>query len=239
MLQIFETMAVILNIETSTTVCSVALTAEGMVLCHYEDFGGQNHAALLSGFIKRCMDHLREHEMRLDAVAVSMGPGSYTGLRIGLSEAKGLAFALDIPLIGISTLQLMAVSVMFNHDVDADALFAPMIDARRMEVYTAVYDMALTPLLAPQPMILDAESYGQFLKSGKVLMFGNGSEKARDVITSPNASFIEGIQPLAVDMLALAERAYASRDFIDLAYSVPEYLKDFQATKPKSPFGGN
>lgn len=230
-------MAVILNIETSTTVCSTALTAEGIVLCHYEDFGGQNHAALLSGYIKKCMDHLREHEMKLDAVAVSMGPGSYTGLRIGLSEAKGLAFALDVPLIGISTLQLLTVSVMFNHDVDYDTLFAPMIDARRMEVYTAVYDMALTPLLAPQPLILDTESYRNFLDTRKMVFFGNGSEKARDVITSPNASFIPDIYPLAVDMLALAERAYASRDFIDLAYSVPEYLKDFQATKPKSPFG--
>lgn len=230
-------MAVILNIETSTTVCSTALTAEGMVLCHYEDFGGQNHAALLSGYIKKCMDHLREHEMKLDAVAVSMGPGSYTGLRIGLSEAKGLAFALDVPLIGISTLQLLTVSVMFNHDVDYDTLFAPMIDARRMEVYTAVYDMALSPLLAPQPLILDTESYRNFLDTRKMVFFGNGSEKARDVITSPNASFIPDIYPLAVDMLALAERAYAARDFIDLAYSVPEYLKDFQATKPKSPFG--
>lgn len=230
-------MAVILNIETSTTVCSTALTAEGMVLCHYEDFGGQNHAALLSGYIKKCMDHLREHEMKLDAVAVSMGPGSYTGLRIGLSEAKGLAFALDVPLIGISTLQLLTVSVMFNHDVDYDTLFAPMIDARRMEVYTAVYDMALSPLLAPQPLILDTESYRHFLDTRKMVFFGNGSEKARDVITSPNASFIPDIYPLAVDMLALAERAYAARDFIDLAYSVPEYLKDFQATKPKSPFG--
>ena len=111
-------MAVILNIETSTEVCSAALTAEGMVLCHNEDFQGRNHAALLSGFVKRCLDHAREHEMKLDAVAVSLGPGSYTGLRIGLSEAKGLAYALDIPLIGVSTLQLLAVHAMFNADLD-------------------------------------------------------------------------------------------------------------------------
>ena len=107
-------MPVILNIETSTDVCSVAVTAEGMVMRHYEHDGGQNHAALLSGFIKNCLDFIAEREMRLDAVAVSIGPGSYTGLRIGLSEAKGLAYALDIPLIGIPTLQIMAVSVMFN-----------------------------------------------------------------------------------------------------------------------------
>lgn len=228
-------MAVILNIETSTTVCSAALTAEGMVLCHFEDFKGQNHAALLSGFIKRCLDHARDHEMKLDAIAVSTGPGSYTGLRIGLSEAKGLAFALDIPLIGVDTLQLLAVSAMFNHDIDPDALLVPMIDARRMEVYTAVYDFALTPLLSPQPLILDTESYSQWLSEGRpMVFFGNGSDKARDVITSPLARFIPDIVPLASDMLALAERAWMNRQFLDLAYSTPAYLKEFQATKPKS-----
>ncbi len=152
-------MAVILNIETSTEVCSAALTAEGMALFHREDFEGRNHAALLSGFVKGCLDHLRDHEMKLDAVAVSLGPGSYTGLRIGLSEAKGLAYALDVPLIGVSTLELLAVSAMFSSaDIDPDALLVPMIDARRMEVYTAVYDFALDALLAPQPMILDEAS---------------------------------------------------------------------------------
>ena len=228
-------MAVILNIETSTTVCSAALTAEGMVLCHFEDFKGQNHAALLSGFIKRCLDHARDHEMKLDAIAVSTGPGSYTGLRIGLSEAKGLAFALDIPLIGVDTLQLLAVSAMFNHDIDPDALLVPMIDARRMEVYTAVYDFALSPLLSPQPLILDTDSYSQWLSEGHpMVFFGNGSDKARDVITSPPARFIPDIVPLASDMLALAERAWMNRQFLDLAYSTPAYLKEFQATKPKS-----
>lgn len=227
-------MAVILNIETSTTVCSTALTAEGMVLCHFEDFQGQNHAALLSGYIKRCLDWAADHEMKLDAVAVSMGPGSYTGLRIGLSEAKGLAFALDIPLIGVDTLQLLAVSVMFSRDIDPDTLLAPMIDARRMEVYTAVYDMALQPVTAPGPLILTEEvPYATELRRGKVLFFGNGSDKARAVISSPNAEFIADIVPLATDMTALAERAYHQRDFIDIAYSTPNYLKDFQATKPK------
>lgn len=228
-------MAVILNIETSTTVCSAALTAEGMVLCHFEDFKGQNHAALLSGFIKRCLDHARDHEMKLDAIAVSTGPGSYTGLRIGLSEAKGIAFALDIPLIGVDTLQLLAVSAMFNHDIDPDALLVPMIDARRMEVYTAVYDFALAPLLSPQPLILDTDSYSQWLSEGRpMVFFGNGSDKARDVITSTLARFIPDIVPLASDMLALAERAWMNRQFLDLAYSTPAYLKEFQATKPKS-----
>lgn len=229
-------MAVILNIDTSTSVCSTALTAEGMVITHFEDFQGRNHAALLSGYIKGCLDHARSKEMKLDAVAVSMGPGSYTGLRIGLSEAKGLAYALDIPMIGISTLQLMVTHVMFDgEDYGDDPIYVPMIDARRMEAYTAAYDIALAELLAPQPLILDADSYADLLATGRpVIFFGDGSDKARDLLAAhPNARFVPGVAPLAVDMLALSERAYARRDFIDTAYSVPAYLKDFQATRPK------
>lgn len=228
-------MAVILNIETSTTVCSAALTAEGMVLRHFENFDDRNHAALLSGYIKGCLDFLNEKELKLDAVAVSLGPGSYTGLRIGLSEAKGLAYALDIPLIGISTLQLLATRVMFSTlDIDPETIFVPMIDARRMEVYTAAYDFALKPLLEPQPLILDSDSYAGLIATRRpVLLFGNGSAKAADVVKAPNVTYVEDVDPLAVDMIALAERAYASRDFLDLAYSVPVYLKDFVATKPK------
>lgn len=226
-------MAVILNIETSTNVCSVALTDNGMILEHREDYKGQNHAALLSGYIKLCLEYLKSHDLKLDAVAVSIGPGSYTGLRIGLSEAKGLAYALNVPLIGIDTLKIMTASVMFNHDIDPDAMFAPMIDARRMEVYTSVLDLGLTEAMKPAPLILEEDSYSQWLNNGPVVFFGNGSDKAREIITHHNARFINGIVPLATDMLALAEIAFRRDDFIDLAYSVPAYLKDFQATKPK------
>lgn len=228
-------MAVILNIETSTNVCSVALTADGMVLCHREDFHGQNHATLLSGFIKDCLDFLAGKELKLEAVAVSIGPGSYTGLRIGLSEAKGLCYALGIPLIGIDTLKIMAVSVMFSPDINGDELLIPMMDARRMEVYTAVYDFALEVLVEPTPYILDDRPYGRWIESGRpLLFFGNGSDKARDLITGGNVRFIPDIVPLAIDMLALSEQAYSRKAFLDLAYSVPRYLKEFQATKPKS-----
>lgn len=188
-------MATILNIETSTSVCSVALSAEGMILTHLENFDGRNHATLLSGYIKHCLDHLRAHDdMRLNAIAVSIGPGSYTGLRIGLSEAKGLAYALGVPLIGIDTLQLLATAAMFSPDTEItdSTLFAPMIDARRMEVYTAVYDLSLTPLMTPQPLILDSGSYSGFLDSQKLLFIGDGAAKAQDVITSPNAIFMPG-----------------------------------------------
>lgn len=202
---------------------------------HYEEFEGRNHASALSGQIKGCLDFLREKELDLQAIAVSMGPGSYTGLRIGLSEAKGLAYALDVPMIGVSTLKLMTTTVMFSgEEIDEDAIFVPMVDARRMEVYTCAYDMGLSELMQPGALILDADSYSELLSTGRqVLFFGDGSEKFRPLVEAPNAKFIPGIEPLAVNMMALADLAYSRREFIDLAYSTPEYLKDFKATTPK------
>ena len=230
-------MANILNIETSTEVCSVALTSEGQVLDHRENYEGQTHATLLSQYVKEMLDYARSREISLDAVAVSIGPGSYTGLRIGLSEAKGLAFGLQVPLIGVNTLQLMVVSTMFNHFIDGDkVLYVPMIDARRMEVYTAAYNPALQTVLEPQAMILNEDSFGDLLEQGYTLVvMGNGSDKARDVLSRDGVQFIGGIKPVAVDMLALAEKAFREQDFIDVAYSTPLYLKEFQATKPKNP----
>ncbi len=230
-------MANILNIETSTEVCSVALTSEGQVLDHRENYEGQTHATLLSQYVKEMLDYARSRELKLDAVAVSIGPGSYTGLRIGLSEAKGLAFGLNIPLIGVNTLQLMTISTMFNHFIEEDKLlYVPMIDARRMEVYTAAYSPALEAVLEPQAMILDEHSFGNLLEQGYTLvMMGNGSGKARQVLTRDGVQFIDGIKPVAVDMMALAEKAWREQDFIDVAYSTPLYLKEFQATKPKNP----
>ena len=229
-------MAVILSIDTSTSVCSASLSAEGMILAHQEDFEGRNHATLLSDYIKYCLDYALDHELKPDAVAVSTGPGSYTGLRIGLSEAKGLAYALDIPLIGVDTLKLLAVTAMFSADyLPEQSVFAPMIDARRMEVFTAVYDWSLDTIMQPQPLILSDDSYADMLDNGPVLFMGDGSDKAREVIKSKNAIFIPDIKPVAVNMVALAEKAYAEGQFIDTAYSVPTYLKEFQATKPRNP----
>ena len=229
-------MAVILNIDTTTNVCSAALTAEGMIIAHQEDYSGRNHAALLSGFVKHCLDSAADKDLKLDAVAVSLGPGSYTGLRIGLSEAKGLAYALNVPLIGVKTLELLATRVMFStDDVDPDSILVPMIDARRMEVFTAAYDFGLNELMKPQPLILDENSYADLIATGQpVLLFGDGSAKAAEVVKAPNVTIVPDVVPLAVDMIALAERSYAQRDFLDLAYCTPLYLKEFQATKPKS-----
>ncbi|MCM1452505.1 MAG: tRNA (adenosine(37)-N6)-threonylcarbamoyltransferase complex dimerization subunit type 1 TsaB [Clostridium sp.] len=229
-------MAIILSIDTTGSACSTALTAEGLTLKHYEDFQGRNHASALSGQIKGCLDFLREKELDLQAIAVSMGPGSYTGLRIGLSEAKGLAYALGIPMIGVSTLKLMATTVMFSGiDLAEDAIFVPMVDARRMEVYTCAYDMGLAELMNPGAMVLDADSYAELIATGRqILFFGNGSAKFQRLVSAANAQFVPDIEPLAVNMMALADLAYSRGEFIDLAYSTPEYLKDFQATTPKN-----
>lgn len=231
-------MATILNIETSTAPCSVALGCDGAIVEHREELQGRNHAVVLSDFIKDCLDHLRRHQMQLDAVAVSMGPGSYTGLRIGLSEAKGLAYAMQVPLIGVDTLQLLAVAAMFHPqaDIEPQALLAPMIDARRMEVYTAVYTLGLIPVIEPKPLILTPESYSQQLAQGPVYFFGDGAAKAQTLLTCANAHFIPDILPLATDMLALSEKAFRQQQFLSLAYSVPTYLKEFQATKPRRLF---
>ena len=230
-------MATILNIETSTEVCSVALTSEGQVLDHSENYEGQTHATMLSQYVQQALQYARTREVSIDAIAVSIGPGSYTGLRIGLSEAKGLAFGLSVPLIGVNTLQLLTVSAMFNHFIDEDKLlYVPMIDARRMEVYTAAYTPALEALVEPQAMILDEHSFESLLDEGYTLVaMGNGSDKAREVLKHDHMRFIAGIKPVALEMMALAEKAFREQQFIDVAYSTPLYLKEFQATKPKNP----
>ena len=233
-------MATILNIETSTDVCSVALTSEGQVLDHRENYDGQTHATLLSQYVQEMLQYARTRDITIDAIAVSIGPGSYTGLRIGLSEAKGLAFGLNVPLIGVNTLQLLVVSTMFNHFIDEEkVLYVPMIDARRMEVYTAAYNAALEPVLEPQAMILDEQSLVDLNQQGYTLvLMGNGSDKAHQVLTRDGVRFVAGIKPVAVDMMALAEKSFREQRFIDVAYSTPLYLKEFQATKPKNPVLG-
>lgn len=227
-------MPVILNIETSSKICSVAVSKDGAVEFQLEDNEGMNHATKLAPFVEQCMQYLRRQELKLDAVAVSMGPGSYTGLRIGLSLAKGLAFSLDVPLIGVSTLQLLAVKAMFrNMDFQGDEILVPMIDARRMEVYTAAYDFRLNPLMDPAPLILDEQSYMSLPADRKVYFMGDGSVKGKGLIQHPGAYWIEGIVPHAKDMLALAEKALREERFLDIAYSVPEYLKEYQTTVSK------
>ena len=172
--------------------------------------------------------------MNLDAVAVSQGPGSYTGLRIGVSTAKGICYGRDIPLIAVPTLQLLCVPVLLREKVaEENALLCPMIDARRMEVYAALYDRALHEVRAVGADVVDASTYKQFLDERPVYFFGNGAAKCIDAINHPNARLIEGITPLARWMFPLAERRFFDQQFEDVAYFVPFYLKDFVAKQPK------
>lgn len=228
-------MAIIINIETSSKVCSVALSKDGVVEYQLEDNEGMNHATKLAPFVEKCMEELKRKEEKPDAIAVSLGPGSYTGLRIGLSLAKGMAFSLDIPLIGISTLQILAVKAMFRSmEWEGDEIIVPMVDARRMEVFTGAYNFALDDVVKEQAMILDPKSFELLHGCRKVIFLGDGSEKFKDVYSGDNAVWLGAVMPHAKDMLALSEKFYREKRFIDVAYSTPNYLKEYQTTIPKN-----
>lgn len=226
-------MSCILHIETSTEVCSVAVSQDGASIFSQEDFKGPSHATTLGVFVDEALSFADSHAIPVDAVAVSSGPGSYTGLRIGVSMAKGICYAQDIPLIGLPTLEVMCVPVLLFRDLPEDALLCPMIDARRMEVYAAVYNRALRPLRPTSADIVDEHSYAEFLADRPVYFFGNGSAKCRETLQHPHAHFLENIHPLAKWMFPLAERAHARQEFKDVAYFEPFYLKEFVASKPK------
>lgn len=232
-------MSCILSIETSTSVCSVALSMDGEVLFEKASFDGPSHAALLGVFIEEALSVLKGKGKKLDAVAVSSGPGSYTGLRIGVSVAKGLCFGFGIPLIGIHTLDIMAATAIKENKSAAGSLYCAMLDARRMEVYAAIYDSSLKLVRETTADIVEADTYSPYLEKGKICFFGNGAAKCKSVITSPNAIFIEDIHPLAVNMIPLAEQAFAAGQFEDTAYFEPFYLKEFQATIAKNKVLGN
>lgn len=223
-------MARIINIETSSGVCSVAVTADGMIEYHAESDNDMQHASLLGVYIERALEDMTRREVTPDAVAVSCGPGSYTGLRIGMSMAKGLCFAKDIPLICIPTLEILAVKAMFGiRDPQGDELLIPLIDARRMEVYTAAYDFSLNEVSSPEALVLNENSFAELLSSHKCVFIGDGATKAKEIIKNPNAIFATNSMPVAMDMTALSERAYRRGDFADTAYAVPFYLKDYNA----------
>ncbi len=226
-------MSCILHIETSTEVCSVAVSEDGLAEFKREDLQGPQHAVQLGVFVDEALSFVDSHAMPLDAVAVSCGPGSYTGLRIGVSMAKGICYGRNIPLIGIPTLEVMCVPVLLQQDLPENVLLCPMIDARRMEVYAAIYDRALNVKREIAADIVDEQSYLNFLEKNPVYFFGNGAAKCRSKITHPNAFFIDDIRPLARWMFPLAEKALARQDFKDVAYFEPFYLKEFVASMPK------
>lgn len=227
-------MSCILHIETSTTACSVALSEDSQVVFKKEELNGPSHAVLLGVFVDEALSFADSHAMPLDAVAVSCGPGSYTGLRIGVSMAKGVCYGRNLKLIGLPTLKVQCVPVLLYHDeLPDDALLCPMIDARRMEVYAALYDRALKPVRDIAADIVGEHSYREFLDQQPVYFFGDGATKCKEKLTHPNAHFIDGIRPLASMMMPLAEKAIAEGKFEDVAYFEPFYLKEFVAGKPK------
>lgn len=228
-------MSCILNIETSTNVCSVALSQDGV--CLYEDVNmeGPSHAQVLAGYVKNAASFADSHAIPIDAIAISKGPGSYTGLRIGVSEAKGVAYGRDAKLLSVPTLKLLTVPILLGHEeLPEDALLCPMIDARRMEVYCALYDRALNEVVQTQALVIDSDSFKEYLDKQPIYFMGNGADKCVETIQHPNAHFIKNIVPRAKNMIPLAEMAMAKEQFEDVAYFEPFYLKEFVATKSKN-----
>lgn len=228
-------MANIISIETSTEVCSVALSVDGRCVWTKKQMEGQAHSTLLATYLQEMQKYAQEQEITIDAVAVSCGPGSYTGLRIGVSTAKGLSYGADVPLLSVNTLKIMAKAAADTlKTVPEDALFCPMIDARRMEVYTAFFDKNMNKVRDISADIIDEESYAEILAGHTVFFFGNGSAKCMQKLTHENAHYIPEITPLAENMGTEAERAFHQKEFKDVAYFEPFYLKEFVATVAKN-----
>ena len=226
-------MSCILHIETSTSVCSVAVSEDSHVIFEQEDHSGPNHAERLGSMVDEALSFTDNHAIPFDAVAVSCGPGSYTGLRIGVSMAKGICYGRNLKLIAVPTLELMCVPVLLREMVEDDALLCPMIDARRMEAYAGIYDRALHEVRPVGADVVNEETYKQWLDEHPVYFFGNGAAKCMETINHPNAHLIEGIEPLAKWMQPLAERRLLNEQTEDVAYFEPFYLKDYVAKMPK------
>lgn len=226
-------MAFILNIETATRVCSVSLGKEGKTIASKETQIANSHAEYLSVFIEELLENNNLKPGDLDAVAVSMGPGSYTGLRIGVSTAKGLCYAIDKPLIAVPTLQSMAFGALQMKN-EKESLYCPMIDARRMEVYTAFFDGKNKEVRKTQADIIDEHSYKEYFENHTVYFFGDGASKCKDAFQNyTNANFVDNFTMSAQNMIHIAENKYHNNDFEDVAYFEPFYLKEYKAGKPK------
>ena len=223
-------MSYILNIETATTNCSVSLSKEGEILVLKEDYNtNYSHAESLHMFIEEVIIASKIKPSQIDAIAVSKGPGSYTGLRIGVSAAKGLCYALNKPLISVATLQSLANQVTIN-----DGIIVAMLDARRLEVYSAIFDKNHNKIRETKAQILDENSFKDYLEKGKVYFIGDGVEKTKTLIKHSNAIYIEDKLPSAKEMSKLSYDKYKISDIEDVAYFEPYYLKDFIGLKQKS-----
>jgi len=223
-------MAIILHLETATTNCSVSISKDDQIVVLKENNAASySHSEQLHVFIKEALKEASLSFSDLDAVAISKGPGSYTGLRIGVSAAKGICFSLDIPLISIPTLQSMARQV----DLKPGELVIPALDARRMEVYSCVYNNNYQEVRKTRAEIINEESFVEYLGENEVYVVGSGAEKCRGVLQHPNFIFDESVVPSAKDMVLMAFEKYESKQFEDVAYFEPYYLKDFVLQQKK------
>ena len=225
----------ILCLETATPVCSVALNSACCTLAMRETEGQNAHSEKITNFIHEVMEEAGIGYPQLDAVAVSQGPGSYTGLRIGVSTAKGVCYAADVPLMAIDTLEAMAYGIKEKLDsqIAENDLLIPMIDARRMEVYASVFDANLNKIEDTAALVIDEHSFDELLKGHRLWLFGDGAPKLGKLFENQlNINVIDGFKPSAAYMRVLAEQALQKRQFVDVAYFEPFYLKDFIAGKP-------
>jgi tRNA threonylcarbamoyladenosine biosynthesis protein TsaB len=222
-------MSTILNIDTALDVACASISVNGELVAELSNSEPRDHGAFLQPAIRSLLGGAGISFSQLDAIAVSAGPGSYTGLRVGMASAKGLCYALNKPLIAINTLEIMAYAALLvspQARAGSPVLFCPMIDARRMEVFTALYNPLLEQVLAPAAMILEKDAFAKYLLNNTVIFFGNGAAKWREICTYNNATFVEhGGNSLAMSQLAYRE--YGRSGFSDLAYSEPFYLKEF------------
>lgn len=225
---------IILSIETSTSVCAIALHEQGKVVAETSLHQERSHSTHLANQVTFLLESSEYAMGDLAAVAISSGPGSYTGLRIGTSLAKGICYANEIPLIGIGSLASMALGV--RDIIQREAFYIPMMDARRMEVYAQVFNRQMDEVIPPRPVLLEEFDFEPWLDERPCYFFGNGSGKAKDVLRHPNAIFVDEVVPSAVPMGKLAWDRFSNGDLDDVAYFEPNYLKEFKATKPKKIF---
>lgn len=232
-------MALILNLETSTRICSVSLSKGSEIIGLKEDSEGRNHATLLTVFIDEILKESGIETEELDAIAVSKGPGSFTGLRIGVSAAKGMAYALSIPLISVNTLKMMASGYLQENEklsLENDLLICPMIDARRMEVYSALFNTKLIEFRKVEAEIIDENSYRNLIEKNRIIIIGDGAAKCSDYLKHSKINIDPDFELSSRFMVPLAREKYEQKNFEDVAYFEPFYLKDFVATIPKKKF---
>ena len=225
----------ILCLETATPICSVALNESCCTIALRETEGQNAHSEKITNFIREVMEVAHIEYSQLDAIAVSKGPGSYTGLRIGVSTAKGICYAADLPLMAIDTLEAMAygMKAKLGNQIDENDLLIPMIDARRMEVYASIFDANLNKINDTAALVIDEHSFEDLRKEHRLWLFGDGAPKLQKTFENqPNITIIDGFKPSAAYMLPLADKAMKERNFVDVAYFEPFYLKDFVAGKP-------